>query len=118
MNAYHTEKPKNVVPFESSKGNESETSELDRSGHAIIALLADAAEAARANEERAMGVARKLSDQLQAAEDRIRGLQAEVERCQDHASRAEEWLLRVYREIEDQFLPRQDTASFQNNARR
>jgi hypothetical protein len=65
----------------------------------------------------ATALARKLSDQLQAAEDRNRQLQAEVERCEDHALRAEEWLLRVYKEIEDKFFPRQDTASPQNNAR-
>ena len=57
------------------------------------------------------------SSLLQAAEDRNRRLQAEVERCEDHALRAEEWLLRVYKEIEDKFFPRQDTASPQNNAR-
>jgi hypothetical protein len=70
MNEYPPEKPKNIVPFESSKGKESEASELERSGHAIISLLHEAAQAARASEDRAAAIAHKLSGQVQAAEER------------------------------------------------
>jgi hypothetical protein len=39
-----------------------------------------------------------------AAEDRIAELEAEVSIYQDKADRAEQWLHRVYTEIEDRFL--------------
>jgi hypothetical protein len=50
---------------------------------------------------------RKLPHQLRAAEDRIAELEAEVGIYQDKADRAEQWLHKVYTEIEDGFL-RQD----------
>src|SRR4051812_17709151 len=81
-----------------------EDSELDRSGRAIVSLLQRAAQAARADEERAMLVARKLSAEVRAAEDRALELEAELSRSQERASRAEEWLLRVYKEIEVNFF--------------
>jgi len=117
MNAYFPEKPKNTVPFESSKGKESGDSELDRSGRAIISLLHEAAEAARANEERAMIVARNLSDKVQAAEERVTDLEAELAQSENHALRAEEWLLRLHKEIEDKFFPHRETGSPQKNVR-
>ncbi len=104
MNQSAAGKPnKNIVPFDSS-ARDREADELDRSGDAIISLLQQAAEAARANENRAAGIAQKLSGQLQAAEDRAAQLEAEVQAYQDRAFRAEKWLLRVYKEIEDQFF--------------
>jgi hypothetical protein len=54
--------------------------------------------------ERAMNMAHKLSIQLRAAEDRNRDLQAERDQFQDHAERAEEWLRRVYHEIEEKLI--------------
>jgi hypothetical protein len=64
------------VPFDSS-ARDREADELDPSGDAIISLLQQAAEAARANENRAAGIVQKLSGQLQAEEDRA----AQLELC-------------------------------------
>ena len=52
-------------------------------------------------------MAQKLSHQLRAAENRIAELEAQVGIYQDKADRAEQWLHKVYTEIEDRFL-RQD----------
>jgi hypothetical protein len=49
-------------------------------------------------------VAQKLSHQLVAAEQRVTDLEAEVERHRDMAERAEQWLHKVYTEIEARFL--------------
>ena len=49
-------------------------------------------------------MAQKLSHQLRAAEDRIAELEAEVNIYREKADRAEQWLHRVYTEIEDRFL--------------
>ena len=50
----------------------------------------------------------KFSHQLRAAEDRIAELEAEVGMYQEKADRAEQWLHRVYTEIEDRFLRQGD----------
>jgi hypothetical protein len=62
---------------------------------------------AGANSQHALDMAQKLSHQLRAAEARINELEAEIGIYQEKADRAEQWLHRVYTEIEDRFL-RQD----------
>jgi len=49
-------------------------------------------------------MAQKISYQVRAAETRVADLQAEVEICRERAERAEQWLHKVYNEIEDRFL--------------
>ena len=53
-------------------------------------------------------MAQKLSHQLRAAEDRIAELEAEVGMYREKADRAEQWLHKVYTEIEDRFLRQED----------
>ena len=60
--------------------------------------------------------AQKLSYQLRAAEDRIAELEAEVTAYQERADRAEQWLHRVYTEIEDRFLQQNDGRRGMNGA--
>ena len=81
--------------------------QLDNAGQTILRLLHKAAGVAEANSQHALDMAQKLSHQLRAAEDRIAALEAEVGIYQDKAERAEQWLHKVYTEIEDRFL-RQD----------
>ena len=64
---------------------------------------------AEANSQHALDMAQKLSHQLRGAEDRIAELEAEVGIYRDKADRAEQWLHKVYTEIEDRFL-RQDNS--------
>ena len=56
------------------------------------------------NSRHALDLAQKLSHQLRAAEDRIAELEAEATAYRDRADRAEQWLHKVYTEIEDRFL--------------
>jgi len=49
-------------------------------------------------------MAQQLSHQLRAAQQRISELEAEVVAYQNQAERAEQWLHKVYTEIEDRFL--------------
>jgi hypothetical protein len=109
MSQYAPEKPKNIVPFAPGSKDQRDENDVDRSGHAIVSLLQEAAQVASANCDRAMDVAHKLSGQLRALEDRAKQLEAEVRHYQDRAFRAEKWLLRVYKEIEDKFF-NQNTA--------
>jgi hypothetical protein len=76
-------------------------------GQTILRLLHKAAGVAEANSKHALDMAQKLSHELRAAEDRIAELEAEVGIYRDKADRAEQWLHKIYTEIEDRFL-RQD----------
>ena len=77
---------------------------VDQAGHALVALLREAANFSNQNVEQAMTLAHRASVQLRAAEDRIAQLQGEVERLQSRATRAEGWLETIKREIEDKLI--------------
>ena len=81
---------------------------MDKSGQAIIGLLDQAARSAKEDCDRAFELAHKLSIQLREAEDRATQLQTQVEHFQDRALRAENWMLRIYKEIEDKFLAQRE----------
>jgi chromosome segregation ATPase len=94
-----------VIHFAPNARNVSDnTDQLDRAGQTILQLLHKAAGAAEDNSRHALEMAQKISDQLRAAEDRVSQLEAELETYRDRAERAEQWLHRVYSEIEDRFL--------------
>jgi hypothetical protein len=78
--------------------------QLDKVGQSALHLLEKAAGAAEENSRHAADMAQKLSHQLHSAEHRIAELEAEVEAHRDRAERAEQWLHKVYTEIEDRFL--------------
>ena len=97
-----------VVPFApTDKGTSSNGGDqLDKAGQSILHLLHKAAGLAEKNSQHALDMAQKLSHQLCAAEQRITDLEAEVETRRDRAERAEQWLHKVYTEIEDRFVRR------------
>jgi chromosome segregation ATPase len=77
---------------------------IEQSGQAIVGLLNEAAETARATCEEAVRRAQKLSHEFRAAEDKIRELELELRHYQDRAARAEKWLAHVHQEIEQKFF--------------
>ena len=96
---------KETIPFAPKpKEVRADGDAVDRSGQAIVSLLQQAAETANANCDRAMDLAHKLSMQLRAAEERIRELELEMRHYQDRAQRAEQWLVRIYNDIEQKFF--------------
>jgi len=70
----------------------------------VIGLLKEAADISKENIERSMTVAHRLSLELRTAEDRIRELEGEVERLESRATRAEQWLGTIKKEIEDTLI--------------
>ena len=52
----------------------------------------------------AIETAQKLSEQLGAAENRIAELEAENQLYRERSERAEEWLRRIYSEIQGRFI--------------
>src|ERR1700753_4093943 len=99
-----------VVPFapafENAGGDRSD--QLDQAGQTILQMLHNAANLADANSQHALDMAQKLAHQLRAAEARIAELEAEGQGYQDRAERAEQWLHRVYAEIQDRFLKKDE----------
>jgi hypothetical protein len=95
-----------VVPFTPThKGNASNgDDQLDKAGNSILTLLHKAADVTEDNTRHARDMAQKLSHQLRAAQQQISELEAEVAAHQDRAERAEQWLHKVYTEIEERFL--------------
>jgi len=98
---------KKVIPFSPNKQSREEPGDpVDRSGQAIISLLQQAADTANSNCDRAMELAHKLSAQLRASEERIRDLEGDARHYHDRAQRAEKWLTRIYKDIEEKFFER------------
>ena len=97
---------KTVVSFApGSKGNARDADDsVDESGNAIIALLKEAADTGRSTCLQAVNAAQKASNQLRAAEDRIKELELEIRQHYDRAARAEKWLAHVHHEIEEKFF--------------
>jgi hypothetical protein len=99
-----------LIPFTSAARSAAPhgVDQLDKAGETILGLLHKAAGVAEANSQRAIELAQKFSHQLRAAEDRIAELEAEVDVYREKADHAEQWLHRVYTEIEDRFLRQDD----------
>jgi hypothetical protein len=77
---------------------------IDQFGDVIVVMLQKAAELLNDNCARSRAIANELSRQLQATEDRINELETEIERFRNRAFRAEAWLQRLQREIEEKLI--------------
>ena len=112
------EEEETVVPFAPEENSHSrDADQLDRAGQTILQLLNKAAGVTVENSRHAIETAQRLSHQLRAAENRIAELEAEVAAYQERAERAEQWLHRVYSEIEERFM-RRDQSERRSNSRR
>jgi hypothetical protein len=94
-----------IIPFApTDRKPRDDTDPIDRSGQAIVSLLQQAADTANRDCERAMEMAHKLSMQLRAAEEKIKELEADIRHYHERSQRAEKWLVRIYKEIEEKFF--------------
>jgi hypothetical protein len=100
--------PAAVVPFAPYKRNPDPTTVVDESGRSIVALLERASEMAKDDCARAMDLAHKLTFQLRAAEERVRALEDEAAHFRDRATRAEDWLQHIHREVEQTFFHKKE----------
>jgi predicted ribosome quality control (RQC) complex YloA/Tae2 family protein len=103
--AYESE---SVIPFApvARSGGSNDADQLDIAGQTILRLLHKAAGVAEANSQHALDMAQKLSHELRAAEDRIAELEAEARSYQERAERAEQWLHKIYTDVEERFIRR------------
>jgi replicative DNA helicase len=109
-----------VIPFTPAAENAvvDRADQLDRAGQTILQMLRNAANLAEANSQHALDTAQQLSHQLRAAEARIAELEAERQAYQQRAERAEQWLHRIYTEIDDRFLKSDERRSAAGGAPR
>jgi uncharacterized protein YlxW (UPF0749 family) len=77
--------------------------QLNAAGNKIMSLLQQASSLADSRTRGATENAHRLSQRLRAAESRIEDLEAEVKYYQERADRADQWLHRIYTEIEKRF---------------
>ena len=109
MSANASNKTATIVSFAPILDGQSDANIVaDDSGRAIVALLQKAAEMAEGDCARAMDLARKLSSQLQVAEERASELEAEAAHFRNRAVRAEEWLQHIHNEVEQSFFQKKD----------
>jgi N-methylhydantoinase B/oxoprolinase/acetone carboxylase alpha subunit len=108
-----------AMPFvRAAKGTApSDVDQLDKAGQTILQLLHRAAGVAEENSRHAFEAAQKLLHQLRAAEDRIAELEADVAAYQERADRAEQWLHKIYTEIDSRFM-QQATGAPQSSLKR
>ena len=93
-----------AIPLPQDSAASMDGGPLDSAGHVILKLLHKAAGAAEANSRRALERAEQLSNELHAAQNRIAELEAELQLNRERADRAEEWLNKIFMEIEDRFI--------------
>jgi hypothetical protein len=112
MSAPRQNQSENIVPFAPTwrDSHPNDADALDSAGQSILGLLQQAATTAKENCGHALRVAHGLSVQLRAAEDKIKALEAELQHFQDRALRAENWLQRISREIENRFFDSGETS--------
>ena len=99
-----TDAPEAALKFAPKDRPSDDNDPTDQSGRAVVALLQQAASQSNDTCERAMSLAHKLSVQLRAAEDQINQLRGQLAFFQDRATRAEEWLQVIRKEIEETML--------------
>jgi hypothetical protein len=102
------EPPASVIAFAPKKGPPDATMVADDAGQHIVALVQKASDVAKADCQRAMDLAHRLSSELRAAEEKAREFEADANYFRDRAARAEEWLVRIHTEVQQTFFQNKD----------
>ena len=107
MRVQTVETPASVIAFAPKKGSPDVTMVADDAGHGIVALVQKAADLAKADCDRAMNLAHRLSSELRAAQERAREFEAEAA-LSGPCPHAEEWLVRIHNEVQQTFFERKE----------
>ena len=94
-----------VIPL--SPTDKDNKGQLDAVGHSILHLIGKAAGITEDYTQNVVKAAEKVARELHAARDRIAELEEELLVHRDRADRAEQWLDKIYKEIDEQFVQRQ-----------
>lgn len=109
-----------IVPYvpPKVKTRDTEGDQLDRAGHAILGLVSRAADIAETDVRVAREATEKLADQLQAANNRINELTANLRYYRERVDRAEKWLFQISSEIEQRFFGANEGRPVRRNSMR
>ena len=120
LNASDAYKSDSVIAFvpAAKSAVSKDADQLDAAGQTILSLLHKAAGMAEENSKHALDLAQKLSHQLRAAETQVAGLEAQVRYYQDKTERSEQWLHKIYSEIEERFFRPEDKRGGVNSLQR
>jgi hypothetical protein len=77
---------------------------IDEAGEALVAMLRQANQRAIEARDYAIGFANQTAAQLQAVEDKIKELEAEIGHYRMRTANAEEWMQRIQSEIKNVLL--------------
>jgi chromosome segregation ATPase len=106
MNERTGDIPEQVRKFAPKQKPRNADDPTDMAGHALVAMLQQAADLSNDNCNQALKVVDNLYDELRASEDRVRQLEAEIEFHRDRAERCENWLRRIQKEVEESLIAR------------
>jgi len=104
MHGQPGEPPVSVAAFPPKKAGPEATMMTDDVGRGIVVLVQRAADLAKAVATEPWIFAHRLSSELKAAEERAREFEAQANHFRDRASRVEEWLVRIHKELEQTFF--------------
>jgi len=91
-----------IIPLTPSSNTQPEPTAADKIGGGIITMLKQTTQAARETADRAVRSLQRATDQLQQSEERVRRLEMELKQSQDRAQLAEQWLVRIQKELQDE----------------
>ena len=101
--------PESVRQYPLKRKPHNDAHPTDQAGEALIVMLQQAARLSSENCDRMMDMAHDLSRQLEAAQDRVNGLQNDVAHFRARAAGAEKWLELIQKEIEERLMRPMET---------
>ena len=104
MGDHPMETPAQVRAFAPKHKPDGWSDSTDDTGKALIAMLQKAAKLLTENGNRARALVHEFSTQLEANNDRIGQLEADVELFRHRATNAEKWLQLIHKEIETRLM--------------
>ena len=104
MSEKNVDAPEQVRKFAPKRNPHSNRHPTDQAGEALIGMLHEAARASDENSSRIMEFVHELTQQLQAAEERIGQLERDIEHFRARATGAENWLERIQQEVENTLI--------------
>ena len=104
MRVQAEETSSSVIAFGPKKAPTDATIVADDAGRGIVALVQKAADLAKADCNRAMDLAHRLSSELRTVQERAREFEAQANYFRDRAAHSEEWLVRIRHEIQETFF--------------
>jgi predicted nucleic acid-binding Zn-ribbon protein len=94
----------NVLSLHRDQTGRNSPSDVERAATNIVFLLQQAADVARRNEDRAKAQAHHYYQRLQTAEAEIKALEGELQRAEQRAVDAEQWIQRIFHSVKETLL--------------